>query len=71
MDDMKKQSEEMRKLKAIIVKHENRIRSLEAAQKARDEDVLDNILSAEKESTQRVPDTETLPSAVNLAPDEV
>lgn len=71
MDDFKKQSEEMRKLKAIIVKHENRIRSLEAAQKARDEDVLDNILSAEKESTHRVPDTEPLPSAGNLAPDEV
>lgn len=71
MDDMKKQMDEMRKLKAIIVKHENRIRSLEAAQKARDEDVLDNILSAEKETTQRVPDTETLPSAVGLAPDEV
>ena len=72
MEDMKKQSDEMRKLKAIIVKHENRIRSLEAAQKARDEDVLDNILSADKESTHRVPDTEpVLPSAGNLAPDEV
>ncbi|KAG4078738.1 hypothetical protein HA402_015328 [Bradysia odoriphaga] len=71
MEDFKKQSDEMRKLKAIIVKHENRIRSLEAAQKARDEDVLDNILSAEKESTHRVPDTEPLPSAGNLAPDEV
>lgn len=34
----------MRKLKAIIVKHENRIRSLEAANKAREDDVLDNIL---------------------------
>ncbi|XP_037042810.1 coronin-6 isoform X2 [Bradysia coprophila] len=71
MEDFKKQTDEMRKLKAIIVKHENRIRSLEAAQKARDEDVLDNILSAEKESTHRVPDTEPLPSAGNLAPDEV
>ncbi len=71
MDDFKKQSEEMRKLKAIIVKHENRIRALEAAQKARDEDVLDNILSAEKESTHRVPDTEPLPSAGILSPDEV
>lgn len=46
LDDMKKQSDEMRKLKAIIVKHENRIRALEAAIKARDEDVLDAILSA-------------------------
>lgn len=71
MDDMKKQSDEMRKLKAIIVKHENRIRALEAAQKARDEDVLDNILSADKETTHRVPGTETVPSAGNLAPDEV
>lgn len=44
---MKKQGEEMRKLKAIIVKHENRIRSLEAANKAREDDVLDTILSAD------------------------
>jgi len=43
-DELKKQSEEMRKLKAIIVKHENRIRSLEAAQKAREDDALDLIL---------------------------
>lgn len=69
MDDMKKQSDEMRKLKAIIVKHENRIRSLEAAQKARDEDVLDKILSVE--TTHKVPEVESLPSAGNLAPDEV
>lgn len=44
---MKKQTDEMRKLKAIIVKHENRIRSLEAANKAREDDVLDTILSAD------------------------
>lgn len=55
-DELKKQNEEMRKLKAIIVKHENRIRSLEAAQKAREDEALDEDLKKD---------------FINLAPDEV
>lgn len=62
MDELKKQSEEMRKLKAIIVKHENRIRSLEAAQKAREDDALDIILQNNDGDSKR---------DSNLAPDEV
>lgn len=62
MDELKKQSEEMRKLKAIIVKHENRIRSLEAAQKAREDDALDIILQTNDGDSKR---------DSNLAPDEV
>lgn len=69
-DELKKQSDEMRKLKAIIVKHENRIRSLEAAQKAREEDVLDTILYSDKRADNDSEITKT-PSAGNLAPDEV
>lgn len=57
----------MRKLKAIIVKHENRIRSLEAAQKAREDDVLDAILHNDSKETE----VKKTPSATNLAPDEV
>lgn len=64
-DELKKQSDEMRKLKAIIVKHENRIRSLEAAQKAREDDVLDAILHNDSKDLKK--DS----SAGNLAPDEV
>lgn len=75
MDDVRKQLNEMRKLKAIIVKHENRIRALEAAIKTRDEDVLDAILSApEKDAplSHKVDDDEPfMPSTTNLAPDEV
>lgn len=63
-DELKKQSEEMRKLKAIIVKHENRIRSLEAAQKAREDDALDIILQNNDSESKR-------DSSANLAPDEV
>lgn len=63
-DELKKQSEEMRKLKAIIVKHENRIRSLEAAQKAREDDALDLILQNNDTESKR-------DSSANLAPDEV
>lgn len=66
MDEMKKQTEEMRKLKAIIVKHENRIRSLEAAQKARDDD-LDVILHNDSKDSDLKKDS----SASKLAPDEV
>lgn len=67
----------MRKLKAIIVKHENRIRSLEAAQKAREEDVLDSILFTDKQrandnnDSALSADITKAPSAGNLAPDEV
>lgn len=78
IDDIKKQNDEMRKLKAIIVKHENRIRALEAAGKARDEDVLDAILSsapADKESAaaaaQKLANAEPVLSSVTMAPDEV
>lgn len=55
----------MRKLKAIIVKHENRIRSLEAAQKTREDEALDLILQNNdtKDSKRE--------SSANLAPDEV
>lgn len=60
----------MRKLKAIIVKHENRIRSLEAAQKAREDDVLDVILQ-NNDSSKDSSDTKKDRSASNLAPDEV
>lgn len=67
-DELKKQNDEMRKLKAIIVKHENRIRSLEAAQKAREDDVLDAILHNDSKESSEVKKT---PSATNLAPDEV
>lgn len=66
-DEFKKQSDEMRKLKAIIVKHENRIRSLEAAQKAREDDVLDAILHNDTKESE----VKKTPSATNLAPDEV
>lgn len=66
-DELKKQNDEMRKLKAIIVKHENRIRSLEAAQKAREDDVLDAILHNDSKETE----VKKTPSATNLAPDEV
>lgn len=70
---MKKQTEEMRKLKAIIVKHENRIRSLEAAQKAREDDVLDGILQSNANDTPKAEPAEFKrdTSASNLAPDEV
>lgn len=69
-EEMKKQSDEMRKLKAIIVKHENRIRSLEASLKAREDDVLDSILLAEKQipATKKI-DLEQSPTP--MAPDEV
>lgn len=75
-DELKKQNDEMRKLKAIIVKHENRIRSLEAAQKAREDDVLDAILYTDKRASDNndsalSADITKAPSAGNLAPDEV
>ncbi|XP_055850444.1 coronin-1C-A isoform X2 [Episyrphus balteatus] len=39
--DLRDITDEIRKLKAIIVKHENRIRALEAAFKAQEEDIAD------------------------------
>jgi predicted DNA-binding protein YlxM (UPF0122 family) len=53
--------DEIRKLKAVIVKHENRIRALEAQQKARDEE---NNIAEQKDTTE----TKRLGQ---LAPDEV
>lgn len=76
-DELKKQTEEMRKLKSIIVKHENRIRSLEASLKSREEDVLDSILYTDKRDkgdnndATSPADVTKAPSAGNLAPDEV
>lgn len=52
--------DEIRKLKAVIVKHENRIRALEAQEKARDEE--NNIKETKEESPKRLS---------QLAPDEV
>lgn len=54
--------DEIRKLKAVIVKQENRIRALEAAQKAQEaavNDLLDDT------------DGGAAPAAASLAPDEV
>ena len=56
--------DEIRKLKAVIVKHENRIRALEAQAKSRDEE--NNI------TDQKIqPDSTSTPVRANLAPDEV
>lgn len=75
LDDMKKQSDEMRKLKAIIVKHENRIRALEAALKARDDDVLDAVLSAQTSEAAggaKLDSSDPVTLGANqMAPDEV
>ena len=59
---MKAIQDEIRKLKAVIVKHENRIRALEAQAKARDEE---NNIAEQKEA-----DTTTKRNS-QLAPDEV
>lgn len=70
---MKDITDEIRKLKAVIVKHENRIRALEAAAKERDEAELNNVtntlnqLNANKSETAQPPSSEHS----NLAPDEV
>lgn len=66
----------MRKLKSIIVKHENRIRNLEATLKSREDDALDAILYSDKRDkgdndTASPTDITKAPSAGNLAPDEV
>lgn len=46
--DLRDITDEIRKLKAIIVKHENRIRALEAAFKAQEEDMADGAATANK-----------------------
>lgn len=43
--DLRDITDEIRKLKAIIVKHENRIRALEAALKSQDDDETDTTLN--------------------------
>lgn len=64
--DLKAIQDEIRKLKAVIVKHENRIRALEAQAKARDEE--NNI----KEEKENAADTSTTTKRLSqLAPDEV
>lgn len=64
---MKAIQDEIRKLKAVIVKHENRIRALEAQAKARDEE---NNITEQKEIAS---DTtlSTTKRLSQLAPDEV
>jgi coronin-1B/1C/6 len=61
--------DEIRKLKAVIVKHENRIRALEAQAKSRDEE--NNITDQSKMQTTTAPDSTSTPVRANLAPDEV
>lgn len=41
--DLKAIQDEIRRLKTVIVKHENRIRALEAQPKSRDEDNNDEV----------------------------
>jgi coronin-1B/1C/6 len=50
-DDLKPITDEIRKLKAVIVKHENRIRYLEAEMKKRERDEENNITSTQPAST--------------------
>lgn len=56
--DLKAIQDEIRKLKAVIVKHENRIRALEAQAKARDEEnnIADVTEAATKHLSQLAPD---------------
>lgn len=63
--DIKSLQDEIRKLKAVIVKHENRIRALEAHAKSRDEE--NNIT----EQKAQPPDSTSTPVRSNLGPDEV
>lgn len=68
-DDVLKQfQEEIRKLKAIIVKHENRIRALEARLPAQSNDEDDGLLSKQPAPPPRARDHE---QESELAPDEV
>lgn len=73
---MKDIQDEIRKLKAIIVKHENRLRAVEAAQKAREQDEFDAIaveLSTKAAAPTLADGDATGHSGdnVSLAPDEV
>lgn len=61
--------DEIRKLKAVIVKQENRIRALEAAQKAQESKLEE--LEAEAEGHSASPYRDTLDSKSGLAPDDV
>lgn len=62
--DLKDITDEIRKLKAVIVKHENRIRALESAAKEEKIDTVDTSKTTESEK----PSSGDHPS---LAPDEV
>lgn len=64
---MKAIQDEIRKLKAVIVKHENRIRALEAQAKARDEE--NNITEPKENSADTT--LSTTKRLSQLAPDEV
>ncbi|BES89744.1 Domain of unknown function (DUF1899) [Nesidiocoris tenuis] len=57
-DIVKEFKEEIRKLKAMIVKHENRIRALESTIK-------------EREEATNLPDISSTISALDMGPDEV
>lgn len=64
---MKGIQDEIRKLKAVIVKHENRIRALEAKEKSRDEE---NNITSEQNTTEAAAISNRI-SQVKLEPDEV
>ncbi|CAO1304006.1 unnamed protein product [Diamesa tonsa] len=65
--DLKGIQDEIRKLKAVIVKHENRIRALEAKEKSRDEE---NNITSEQNTTEAAAISNRI-SQVKLEPDEV
>ncbi|CAO1350594.1 unnamed protein product [Diamesa serratosioi] len=67
--DLKGIQDEIRKLKAVIVKHENRIRALEAKDKSRDEE--NNITNESEQSTTEATAISNRISQVKLEPDEV
>lgn len=50
--DLRDITDEIRKLKAIIVKHENRIRALEAALKSQDDDETDTTLNKKSQVSE-------------------
>lgn len=78
MDEVKKSNEEnakirdeIRKLKAVIVKHENRIRALEAEQ-AVSKDVIDTSATSAADSNNNNNNNETTTEQSKVfAPDEV
>lgn len=62
--DLRDITDEIRKLKAIIVKHENRIRALEAAFKAQEEDIADGTaVTSNKSGASSANNSETKPTA--------